>query len=324
MNNIAVIGAPGVVGREILSMLAGLDVTNVVAVGSSTTSTSSVPMGEESLPVDDPETVDLGSLSLAFLAVPEDEVRGWVERLAHADVPVVVCGGASTVDPEIPLVLPALGTQALDAPRAREVVAIPEPLASATALILQPLEDAIGVVNASGLASLPASSFGRKGMDELSAQVVALMSSGTPPRAVFDRGLAFDVEPVVGATLQTGWTNREVRVALQLARLTKLRVELTLQVVPVFSGISLHLQVELDRASDSAEVTRVLEASGIVFAKPERTRPRRMEGNPAVQVGRLRVDSEGTTLWVELAFDNLRLAASTAVQLGRALSDRVG
>ena len=172
---------------------------------------------------------------------------------------------------------------------------------------------------------LPASLQGRDGMDELSKQVVALFSSGTPPRKVFPDGLAFDLLPAVGEIGEDGWTSREVMVREQVRRMLGVQwpMHITLVGVPVFSGISAQISIRSGRQIPPDLAERVLADAGVVFPDTAGARylprPRRVEGQPFVHVARTRSADEGGSLHLWAGLDNLRGAATAAVAVGGAL-----
>lgn len=172
---------------------------------------------------------------------------------------------------------------------------------------------------------LPASLKGRDGMDELSKQVVALFSSGTPPRKVFPDGLAFDLLPAVGEPGEDGWTSREIRVREQLRRMLGVQwpMHITLVGVPVFSGISAQISIRSARQVPADLAERVLADAGVVFPETSGVRylprPRRVEGQPFVHAARTRNSEDGSSLHVWAGLDNLRGAATAAVAVGGAL-----
>ncbi|MCB9680399.1 MAG: hypothetical protein H6733_02930 [Alphaproteobacteria bacterium] len=322
---VGIAGATGALGQELLSVLddAPWRPERVVALARATTTAPSVAYGADSLPVDDLATADLGSLDALFVAVPRDVAGPLVDRAAAAGVPVIDLSGSQSERLDVPLVLPWLGVDALDLERARDVVAIPSGPTLLLASVLGPLRRAGYDEPADATVMLPAASWGRDAIDELSRQVVAMFNSGVPPRKVFPHGLAFDLLPQVGVPGATGWTADEVRTTLELARLTEARCDVTLVAAPLFSGLSATLRMELEADTPPEDLARVLQEAGVAVADHadlrRLPRPRRVEGVAGVQVARIRRTLDGRAAHLWLAVDGLRAAAVAAVGVAAVL-----
>jgi aspartate-semialdehyde dehydrogenase len=177
---------------------------------------------------------------------------------------------------------------------------------------------------------VPASGWGDAAVQELSAQVIALFNQGTPPRKVFEHGLAFDLLPEVGMPDEEGWTDRERRAAAELDRLTGAdrRARVTLVGVPVFSGISAHIHLHTEQQLDVVLVQQILKDGGVGLPKQTGSRylprPRRVDGQPFAQVGRIRKDPLGDGLHMWVSMDNLRVTAGSAVAASGAFLRRLG
>ena len=227
------------------------------------------------------------------------------------------CSGSFADDADVPLAIPWVNPEVLTPPPLRGVVSTPGAAATLLASVLGPLWRAglSGPITATVL--LPASMAGRAGIDELSRQVVALFNSATPPRKVFDQGLAFDLLPEIGAVSLLGWTDEEERVVVELARLRGSRVHAAVSLVgvPVFSGISASIQIRPNEVPSPEGIARILEQGGVQIPKGgsrQIPRPRKVDGQPFAQVGRIRADQEtGIHLWASM--DNLRGCAAVAV-----------
>ena len=153
--------------------------------------------------------------------------------------------------------------------------------------------------------------------------MTALFNAATPPRKVFPYGLAFDVLPAWSAPEANGWTAEEAQVAAEVAITTRWSggINATLVGAPVFSGLSATIVLHLGRRPSVETVLGLLRDGGTGVAESglrAMPRPRRVDGMPFVQVGRVRLDADGGIhLW--LAMDNLRATATVAVALGAAM-----
>jgi aspartate-semialdehyde dehydrogenase len=302
---VGLVGATGALGKEVLHVLdrAPWRPAIVVPFASRGTQTPYVTYGSESVAVDDVSAGAIGGLDIVILAVPRDVALVVGAMALEEGVPVVDCSGAMS-DDGAPLVVPWVNPEALKSDDPIDVVSVPS----------------------SGASLMPASHWGRAGVDELSAQVVALFNSGTPPRKVFESGLAFDVLPVVGELTQSGRTVVEDRIIVETAELLGLRQApgIDLLGIPVFSGLMASIRVDLAKQADLGLVTRILVDGGVRLSEDIRSlpRPRRLEGRPFPDVGRLRLTGERLTFMA--GFDNLRSTATAAVATAGALLQQRG
>lgn len=317
---VAVAGATGALGGEIIKVLDQVSwrPSSLVPMARATTSVTHIDYGDERIAVDDISDDALDGVDLLFLALPSEAATAIGEAAIRLGIPTIDCSGAFAEHPSIPLVVPWVNPEVLmDLPQG--AVATPDPSATLLASALGPLRRAGMEAPTQAVVLVPASIEGKNGIEELSRQVVALFNSGSPPRKIFPNGLAFDTLPAIGALNEDGWTQAERTVAAQVARVTGISapIDVTLVGVPVFSGLSAHLSMQLTRAVTPELILRILadggmqvpEAAGVRYLP----RPRRVEGKPFAHVGRVRTGADGRTLHLWLSMDNLRTAATVAV-----------
>lgn len=318
---VGVAGATGALGKEILAVLdkAPWRPTRVVPLASSRSQVPFASWGDEQVAVDDLANADLEAMDLLFSALPDEPAAALLPRALDADLPVVDCSRARAADADVPCVIPWINPQHLE--ERPPIVRIPSSPAILLACVLGPLARAglTGDVDATVL--VPASAWGRDGIDELSRQVTALFNSANPPRKVFPGGLAFDLAPVVGALAPDGWTDREREVAAEAAGVAAWEGDLriTLIGVPVFSGLSAQIRWTPSRQAPRELIDQILADGGVRRPEGEGARrvprPRKLDGQPFPQFDRVRLDAAGGVhLWA--VSDNLRSAAAVAVSTG--------
>ncbi len=322
---VGVAGATGALGKEIVGLLdkAKWRPTTLVPLASGSTTIPFVEYGGERVAVDDLAGEALDNLDALIIAVPPDVATDVADAAAEEGTLVVDCSGAYLDDPDVPICIPWVNPGVLQEPL-RGVVGTPSSAATLLASVLGPLTRAgvEGPFNATVM--LPASTWGRAGIEELSRQVVTLFNAGTPPRKVFENGLAFDLLPQLGGLLDSGWTEREATVVAELRQLLGIQTELdvTLVAVPVFSGVSASCELRPTRHVPVELIRQILSDGGVVIGDDDNARfvprPRRVEGQPFAHAGRLRADSGGN-LHMWLAMDNLRASAAVAVSTCGAL-----
>jgi aspartate-semialdehyde dehydrogenase len=323
---VAVAGATGALGGEIVKVLESVSWSpaTLVALARASTSTSHVEYRGGRVPVDDLTDDNLEGVDGLILAVPAAAAGPVVETAIRRGVPTIDCSASQPDDLGIPLVVPWVNPEAL-AEASRGVLAVPDPAATLVASILGPLRRGGLDGAAEATVLVPASIEGKAGIEELSRQVVALFNSGAPPRKVFPNGLAFDLLPSVGALEDDGWTRREKLVAAEVRRVASVSgpLDVALVGVPVFSGMSAEIVLHPGRQVLPDLVLRILTDGGV--QGPESAgvrylpRPRRVEGRPFAHVGRIRVGADGQTLHVWASMDNLRTTATAAVAAAGAL-----
>ncbi|MCO4744616.1 MAG: hypothetical protein KC912_07505 [Proteobacteria bacterium] len=324
---IAVAGATGALGKEVLTVLASTSWApeTVTPLASERTTVSFIEYNDRQIAVDDLGFEALEDMDVVFLAVPEHVALEAGERAAEGGAFVVDCSGAFSDDPMVPMVVPWVNPERLAEPAPKGIFSMPLPEVTLMGPILSALGRAgiLGEVDATIM--VPASARGRGGVDELSKQVIALFSANSPPRKVFPDGLAFDLIPAIGMVGDNGWTDREALISRQVSQILgiEIPVRVTLVGVPVFSGMSVNLSIRTPRATPPDLVERVLTDAGLV--KPEMAgirylpRPRRVDGQPFVNVGRIREFPTGGGLQIFAAFDNLRGTATAAVAIAGAM-----
>ncbi|MEQ1504328.1 MAG: Asd/ArgC dimerization domain-containing protein [Myxococcota bacterium] len=324
---VAVAGATGALGGEIVKVLDQVSwrPAQLMALARQTTSQSHVDYGDERVPVDVLSDVGYDGADVLFLATPASAARAVAETAAQRGVLTIDCTGALADEPTVPLIVPWVNPEALAG--VAGLVAVPDSAAVMLASALGPLRRAGINGQARAVVMVPASHEGKAGIEELSRQVVALFNSGTPPRKVFPNGLAFDLLPAIGTLgADDGWTSQERRTAHQVTRVAELDqpLDVTLVGVPVVSGFSAHLTIDVSRAAPPELVLRILadggarvpEAPGVRYLP----RPRRVEGTPFVHVARVRVGADGRSIHLWLSMDNLRTTATAAVAIAGALT----
>jgi len=321
---IAVVGATGAVGGDLVSTLhrSALPVRELRLVASPASAGLTVEVEGRSHRVhaitgDPAEAPVFEGVDLAFLAVPSELARSLGPVLAGRGIMVVEIGGA--LADRAPLVVPALGLYALPEAARSRIVSSPSAPAVVIASILGALRE-LAPLAVRGTVLLSAGAAGRAGVDELSAQVVAMFNQREPPRRVFSAGLAFDLHTTVGGPAEggtgedlQGWTPGERRLAAEVSVLTDIapsRVAVGLALAPLFSGVAAALHIELESEAELAEIRARLEDGRSLLVGDPLPGPRRIVGRAALHVGRLRADPAGQGIHLWAVADNLRFAAT--------------
>ncbi|MCP4804366.1 MAG: hypothetical protein GY884_03375 [Proteobacteria bacterium] len=311
--NIAVAGATGALGKDVVEALAAspLAVAELIPVASAATTEVEVSFRGKLFTLRELSADALESADVVFACTPPGVGAELYAELAEAGCLVVDLAGVFRADPRVPVL--ALGLNPIEMEAVREAGAFiaPGPVTLALAALAVPLYE-LGVVGIRGTAMIGASAYGQKGIRELSGQVAALFNSVTPPRAVFEEGLAFDLVP--GGD---DWTTQELQTAATTGRVLGLdarRVDVTQVLAPLFLGlgVSAHLVTERPVMADAAKAAYE-GGRGVTLERGRGLQPRTRTGEPGISVGRIRTDHMGLGLHVWAAADPLRLTAVNAV-----------
>jgi aspartate-semialdehyde dehydrogenase len=325
---VALVGATGALGSEVLAVLAesSLAVSELVPVATDRSLGQEVEFRGATHPVET-ELPDLREIDLVLLCTPAAAALDLARRALRAGVACIDASGALAGSDDLPLAAPAFAPLA----RAEEpgLVATPSGAALACALALAPLAARAGLERALAVAVEAASWGGRQGIESLYQESIAIFNQEELPSPdVFGRPVAFDCIPALGEVDASGATEREALLARSVARLVGggVRVGATLIQVPAFVGFGASLAVETRRALEPKEAEEALAAApGLEVWRGEASGQtlRSAAGRDCVLVGRVRRDptrESGLLLWI--ASDVLRLAAANAVQVAVALLGR--
>jgi aspartate-semialdehyde dehydrogenase len=305
---VAVVGATGIVGQEILSVLAErqFPVADVRAMASGESEGNRVAFGARQLRVVAVNQDELRGAHLVFFAADTGVSRRFASATAAAGAAVIDLSGCFMDDADRRLVTAAGGP------------AVP------LAAVLGPIAAAAGLRRVCVATYEPASGIGRAGVSEMSGQAIDLLHGRGVEAAAFTRQIGFNCIPAVGALDAEGHSESERLLATALRRVLDrpaLAVIATAVRVPVFFGLGVAAAVETERPLAAGEARRILrEAPGILLSDDEAgayTTPVEAVGTDAVHVGRVRSDpSVPAELCLWAAIDNVRKgAALNAVEI---------
>jgi len=318
---IAVIGATGTLGSDLLSVLEArsFPLAELMPVATERSMGRAVEFHGQSIPVDT-SLPSLRGLDLVFLCVPGSEALEWVRGALHAEVPCIDLSGAVEGAAEVPLLVANLRPDPADL--LQPVIATPAGFTLAWSLVLDPIHRCVGLRRVLGTAFEAVSGAGCAGIESLQAEAIALFGQREIPEpTVFPHGIAFNCIPTVGEAGEGAETEPEVALVRGLRRLlgTELPVAVTAVRVPTFSGTGASIAVEVAEELSAAELKELLAKSpGVALPGEGMPSPsiREAAESEMVLVGRIRSDpscERGLLFW--LAADPVRLAASNAVRL---------
>ncbi|MFN3198594.1 MAG: aspartate-semialdehyde dehydrogenase [Bradymonadia bacterium] len=324
---VAILGATGAVGEEILRVLEERDfpVGQLRPMASARSAGSTVELRGTQYTVESIEDADFDGVDLVLSSAGASVSKAHAHRAVEAGAVVVDNTSAFRMEPDVPLVVPEVNPEALDDHAG--LIANPNCSTIQMVVALAPLHAVAPIKRVVVSTYQSASGAGRAAMDELRDQTVDLLNFRTPKTDVFARRLAFDCLPHIDRFMPDGDTKEELKMKQETRKimsLPALPVSATCVRVPVFVGHALSVNVEFDGPITPEQAVAALEsAPGVQVEADPLSYPMAQDaaGIDDVLVGRVRVDdsvTHGLNLWV--VADNLRKGAATnSVQIAETL-----
>ncbi len=332
---VAVVGATGNVGREILNILAErqFPIDKIVALASRRSFGTELSFGDQILSTKDLEQFDFSGWDIALFAVGSEATKLHAPRAAKAGCVVVDNSSLYRYDPDVPLIVPEVNADAIFGYSKKNIIANPNCSTAQMVVALKPLHDRATIKRVVVSTYQSVSGSGKEAIDELWNQTKGVYVPGqeVAPK-VYPKQIAFNVIPHIDVFMEDGTTKEEWKMVAETKKIIdpKIKVTATCVRVPVFVGHSEAINIEFEEFLDEDEARDILrEAPGLmVIDKREDggyVSPVECVGDFATFVSRIRQDStleNGLNLWC--VSDNLRKgAALNAVQIAEVLGQRV-
>lgn len=328
---VAVVGATGAVGREMLKTLAERDfpIGEAVALASPRSAGQQVSFGDKSvLKIRNLETYDFAGTELALFSPGSAVSAVHAPRAAAAGCIVIDNTSHFRMEPDVPLVVPEVNPEALRRHTRRRIIANPNCSTIQMVVALKPLHDRYTARRVVVSTYQSVSGAGKEGMDELFTTTKASFVNDPATPQVFTKPIAFNVIPHIDNFLPDGSTKEEWKMAVETRKILgpDIAVLATCVRVPVFIGHAEAISVEFEEPVDVDEARELLRgADGVIVQDRHEdggyVTPAECAGEDAVYVSRLRRDptvANGLAFWC--VADNLRKgAALNAVQIAETL-----
>ncbi len=330
---IAVVGATGNVGRELLNILDErlFPADEVYAVASRRSIGKEVSYGDRTLKCHDLEQFDFSRVDIVLMSAGGSVSKVWAPKIAAAGAITIDNSSAWRMDPDVPLVVPEVNAEAVTGFHAKRIIANPNCSTAQLVVALKPIHDAVGVRRVVVATYQSVSGKGKEAMDELWNQTRGVFVNDEPEPVVFPKEIAFNLIPHIDDFMEDGFTKEEWKMRVETKKILDPAIELvaTCVRVPVFVGHSEAVHVELDGPMTAAECRALLrESPGLMVIDDPGEElyitPKECVGEWATYVSRIREDPTAENA---LAFwcvsDNLRKgAALNAVQIAEELLNR--
>jgi aspartate-semialdehyde dehydrogenase len=329
---VAVVGATGNVGREMLNILAErqfpLDEVAAVASARSTGDILDFGEGGEELKVRNLDHFDFAGWDMALFAAGSETSRVHAPRAAQAGCTVIDNSSLFRMDPDVPLIVPEVNSEAISGYTKKNIIANQNCSTAQLVVALKPLHDAAKIKRVVVATYQSVSGAGKSGMDELFEQSRNIFVGDSSEPRHFSKQIAFNVIPHIDSFLDDGSTKEEWKMVVETKKILDPSIKLTATCVrvPVFVGHSEAVNIEFERDISADEAREILrEAPGILVVDKREpggyVTPIEAVGEYATYVSRIREDptvENGLSLWV--VSDNLRKgAALNAVQIAELL-----
>jgi len=332
---IAVVGATGNVGTEMLTILAesDLDVGEVHAVASRRSLGREVSYGDRTLKCHDIERFDFSGMDIVLMSAGGDVSKQWSPKIIAAGAKVVIDNSSVwRMDPSVPLVVPEVNADAVEGFAKKGIVANPNCSTIQMVVALKPLHDVATIKRVVVSTYQSTSGGGRAAMDELWIQTKGIYVNDSPTPEIFPKQIAFNVIPQIDVFMDGGDTKEEWKMKAETMKIldAKVKVTATCVRVPTFIGHAESLNVEFAGDMSADKARKILrESPGImVYDKPEEKggyiTPVEVSGEFATYVSRIRDDStQDNTINMWVVGDNLRKgAALNAVQIAEVMVNK--
>ncbi|HEX5378264.1 MAG TPA: aspartate-semialdehyde dehydrogenase [Phenylobacterium sp.] len=330
---VAVVGATGNVGREMLNILEEVEfpVDKIHAIASRKSIGVEVSFGDKIIKCQDVEQFDFSTVDLVLMSVSGTFSKEWAPKIGAAGPIVIDNSSAWRMDPDVPLVVPEVNPDDVEWADRKNIIANPNCSTAQLVVALKPLHDRARIKRVVVSTYQSVSGAGKEGMDELWDQTKGVFVLGAPEPKKFPKQIAFNVIPYIGTFNEDGYTDEEAKMWNETHKMIDPSIKLTVTCVrvPVMVGHSEAVNIEFYEPLDEDEARDLLRESPGLIVIDQRTdkgymTPKEAQGEFPVFVSRIRNDPTveyGLNLWV--VADNLRKgAALNAVQIAQLLHER--
>jgi len=330
---VAVVGATGNVGREMLDILAerNFPADEVVAVASRRSQGVECSFGDKTLKVKALDYFDFSDVDICLMSAGGAVSKEWSPKIAAQGAVVIDNSSAWRMDPDVPLIVPEVNAGAITGFTKKNIIANPNCSTAQLVVALKPLHDKAKIKRVVVATYQSVSGAGKDAMDELFSQSKAVFTLDEVKTKKFSKRIAFNVIPHIDVFMEDGYTKEEWKMMVETKKVLDPNIKLsaTCVRVPVFVGHSESINIEFENPITADEARDVLRnAPGcLVIDKHEDggyVTPYECVGEDATYISRIREDctiENGLQMWV--VSDNLRKgAALNAVQIAECLINR--
>src|SRR6201994_4014730 len=330
---VAVVGATGNVGREMLNILdeRKFPADEVVALASRRSMGVEVSYGDRTLKVKALEHYDFSDVDICLMSAGGSVSKEWSPKIGAAGALVIDNSSAWRMDPDVPLIVPEVNADAAAGFAKKNIIANPNCSTAQLVVALKPLHDAAGIKRVVVSTYQSVSGAGKDAMDELFSQTRAVFVNDSIEPKKFPKRIAFNLIPQIDVFMDDGSTKEEWKMVAETKKILDPKIKLTATCVrvPVFISHSEAVNIEFVDPISADEARDILSRAPGCLVIDRREpggyiTPHEAAGEDATYISRIRDDptiDNGINLWV--VSDNLRKgAALNAVQIAEGLANR--
>jgi aspartate-semialdehyde dehydrogenase len=330
---VAVIGATGNVGREMLNILEErqFPADEVSAIASRKSMGVEVSFGDKRLKCQDLANFDFRGVDFALMSAGSAVSKEWSPKIGVQGCVVIDNSSCWRMDPDVPLIVPEVNADAVAGFRKKNIIANPNCSTAQLVVVLKPLHDAAKIKRVVVATYQSVSGAGKEAMDELWDQTKGIFTTAAPTPSKFSKQIAFNVIPHIDVFMEDGQTKEEWKMMAETKKILDAKIKLTATCVrvPVFVGHSEAVNVEFENPITAKQAREILrEAPGVLVVDKHEPggymTPIECVGDYATYVSRIREDQtldNGLSFWV--VSDNLRKgAALNTVQIAEVIINR--
>ncbi|MFY9589660.1 aspartate-semialdehyde dehydrogenase [Rickettsia endosymbiont of Halotydeus destructor] len=328
--NVAVIGATGNVGREIVNILAerSFPINKLYVVASDNSMNTELSFGDDIVKTISLNDLNFDEVDMAFFCAGSDISKKYIPKATAQNCIAIDKSSFFRLDAEVPLIVPEANLAQLKNYSVKNIIANPNCCTIPLSVVLKPLDNEMRIKRVVVSTYQSVSGAGKAGMDELFNQTKSKYTFGEVEAKIFPKQIAFNLFPCIGYFNEDGYTSEEAKIALELKKIigNHIGVSVTCVRVPVFVSHSMAVNIEFEGKMDATEAEEILkEADGIITISklnevPYIT-PIEASGEDSVYVTRIRNDeTQLNTINLWISCDNLRKgAALNGVQIAEEL-----
>src|SRR5271169_437526 len=330
---VAVVGATGNVGREMLAILAerSFPADEVVAIASRKSMGVECSFGDKTLKVKALDHYDFSDVDICLMSAGGAVSKEWSPKIAAQGAVVIDNSSAWRMDPDVPLIVPEVNADAIKDFAKKNIIANPNCSTAQLVVALKPLHDKARITRVVVSTYQSVSGAGKQAMDELFSQTKAVFQINEVAAKQFPKRIAFNVIPQIDTFMEDGYTREEWKLVVETKKILDLKIKLTATCVrvPVFISHSEAVNVEFENPISPDEAREILRgAPGCLVIDSHEpggyVTPYEAAGEDATYISRIREDAtveNGLAMWI--VSDNLRKgAALNTIQIAECLINR--
>ena len=327
---VAVVGATGNVGREMLNILheRQFPVSEVVPLASRRSIGQEVTFGDTTIKTKCLDDYDFSDTDIALMSAGGSVSKAFGEKIGQQGCVVIDNSSHFRMDPDVPLVVPEVNADAIAGYTKKNIIANPNCSTAQLMVALKPLHDRAKIKRVVVSTYQSVSGSGKAAMDELWSQTRAIFVNDPIEPEVYPKQIAFNVIPHIDVFMDNGDTKEEWKMVVETMKILDPDIKLTATCVrvPVFLGHSESVNIEFENPLSADEAREILRtAPGLMVVDKHEDggyiTPIEAAGEFATYVSRIREDeTQPNTLNLWCVADNLlKGAALNAVQIAESL-----